>query len=81
MPQRSVLGPLLFNFFINNLLHINFQSNLGNFADDKTLYVCGHSFESVVSKLENDLEKIPDWLVRNLMVANSGKFQLMFPVG
>ena len=58
VPQGSVLGPLLFNIFINDLFLINLQSDLCNFADDNTLYACGHSFESVVSKLENDLEKI-----------------------
>ena len=35
-------------------------------------------FESVASKLENDLEMILDWFFRNNMVANPGKFQLMF---
>ena len=78
VPQGSVLGPLLFNIFINDLFLINLQSDICNFADDNTLYACGHSFESVVSKLENDLEKILGWFFRNSMVANPGKFQLMF---
>ncbi len=78
VPQGSVLGPLLFNIFINDLFLINLQSDLCNFADDNTLYAFGHSFESVVSKLESDLEKILDWFFRNNMVANPGKFQLMF---
>ena len=69
---------MLFNIFINDLFLINLQSNLCNFADDNTLYTCGHSFESVVSKLENDLEKIQNWFLRNSMIANPRKFQLMF---
>ena len=77
MPQRSILGPLLFNIFTNDLFLINLQSDLCNFADDNTLYACGNSFESVVSKLENDLENILDWFFRNDMVVNQRQFQLM----
>ena len=78
VPQGSVLGPLLFNIFINDLCLINLDSEICNFADDITLYSCGHDLQEIVTNLENDLSKLLEWFKSNGMVANPKKFQLMF---
>ena len=78
VPEGSVLGPLLFNIFINDLFLINLDSEICSFADDNTLYSCGHDLQEIVTNLENDLSKLLEWFKSNGMVANPKKFHLMF---
>ena len=78
MPQGSVLGPLLFNVFINDFFHFIKKSSTTNFADDNTIYAYGKNLSEVIYKLEEDIENALDWFNINGMVANPDKFQLMF---
>ena len=78
VPQGSILGPLLFNIFLNDLFLILESTENCNFADDNTLYSCNESLESVISDLETDTSNVLDWLKVNQLVANPSKFQLMF---
>ena len=78
VPQGSVLGPLLFNIFINDLCLMRLDCEICNFADDTTIYSCGLDLQEVVTNLENDLRRIIHWFTNNGMVANPKKFQLMF---
>jgi len=78
VPQGSVLGPLLFNIFINDLFFEIKQSSICNWADDQTVYSYGKSIIEVNYKLENDMTNTLIWFKSNHMVANPEKFQVMF---
>ena len=78
VPQGSVLGPLLFNTFINNFVFAIQSSQVCNFADDNTVFACGKNVEEVITCLEFDIENAISWFGENNMVANPDKFQMMF---
>ena len=74
VPQGSLLGPLLFNIFINDMFCF-ITSNLHNFADDNTLSAVAESLQSLANELEHQAKKAIDWLQMNQMIANPEKFK------
>ena len=78
IPQGSILGPILFNVFINDLLLFIKETDICNFADDTTLYACGKELDTISFKLEIETNRAIQWFKDNEIVANSSKFQLMF---
>ena len=61
VPQGSVLGPIFFNIFINDLLLFVKDCDVCNFADDNTLYTSGKTLEEVIAKLERDMKITMTW--------------------
>ena len=78
VPQGSILGPLLFNIFINDFLFVEFNSNTYNYADDNTLISKELDISKLKVMLRNDCITAMEWFMQNNMKANASKFQLMY---
>ena len=72
VPQGSVLGPILFTLFVNDMkTATSLEPRL--FADDTNLFNFGKSTEMLINETNIELEKISDWLKANKLLVNTDK--------
>jgi len=77
VPQGSVLGPLLFNIYLNDLFFALKSLDVCNFADDTTPFACDNSLEVVLDKLEKSSDIAIAWFENNYMKLNTDKCHLL----
>ena len=71
--QGSILGPLLFNIFLNDNFYLIQDAYISNFADDNSLYSIVDNFREVKTMLKKTFELLQEWFYENHMVLNPGK--------
>ena len=77
VPQGSVLGPLSFKVFINDVFMFIENCEICKFADDNTFCNSGIELSSILENLKHDTKTILKWFRINSLKANPGKFQFM----
>ena len=78
VPQGSVIGPLLFCIFVNDMPNTVDTSKVNLYADDTTLYHSSVSLLDLRKCIESDMENVSKWIDDNGLLMNCSKTQSMF---
>ena len=75
IPQGSVLGPFIFNIFMNDLVHVIKHSSLFASADDTQISYVHSKPAKIEVAINKDLANIDKWSEENSMKKNTSKYQ------
>ena len=73
VPQGSVLGPILFLIYINDLSRATTYFSTRLFSDDTSLTARGKDLDSLIHQINTEIPKIYDWLCANKLTLNLSK--------
>ena len=77
VPQGSILGPLLFLIYINDLSSVSEACFSILFADDTNMFITGHNVSEMCNQLNADLFRVQEWLHCNKLSLNVLKTHYM----
>ena len=70
VPQGSILGPLLFILFFNDLTAVVDTAKIVIYADDTVIYVADKDVKNINSKLREEMDAIAKWFHRHTLIIN-----------
>lgn len=73
VPQGSILGPLFFILYINDLPNASPLTQPLLFADDTSLFLSDNDIHKLISTLNTELSKVSDWMKANKLTVNTKK--------
>ena len=77
VPQRSILGPLLFNVFLVDLFFTVNDNDIASYADKNTPYMIADNVDDLITSLEQESNGLFKWCKNNLWKSNADKCHLL----
>ena len=77
VPQGSVLGPLFFILYVNDIQHVIKNSKVQLYADDTVIHTSGVTAKAAAESLQSDLDSFSRWCNSNKLSLNVSKTKLM----
>ena len=80
VPQGNLLGPLLFNIYMNDISSLVTRASIRPYADDTTTYDSDQCSASLELSTNTDIKVLDRWFCDNYLTVNAGKTQAMVPL-
>ena len=77
VPQGSILGPLFYILYANDIAKVVHKNKVVFYADDTVIYSSGKNVKKLVAKIQKDLDNLVKWCRQNGLYINSDKTKYM----
>lgn len=77
IPQGSILGPIFFIIYNNDLPLVSSKLSTTLFADDTNFSISNDNYREMISVLNQELGKVYDWTISNRLTINTSKTELL----